>query len=286
MVDKTVPIFELSKEIVLHTNPSEKQLNVFKHPVRFDAGVLIVVISGQVNVSINLSDYLVDENNIITLTSSCIVQITDFSDDFNAYCLAFSPKFLTDVNLVQSTLPFLPEIKSNPVLVLSEASKPLILKFCELFMSVYDKQNEISIPGVIDNLLMSMLWGISAVYKSRDEVKEKEVSASTLHKNELCRRLLFLIVENYKTDRTVSFYAGKLCVTAKYLGIIAKEVSGKPVSQLINDAVTLDAKSQLRNTNQTISQISDSLNFPNPSSFCKYFKKNAGVTPKEYRYGD
>jgi AraC-type DNA-binding domain-containing proteins len=131
---------------------------------------------------------------------------------------------------------------------------------------------------------MSMLWGVSAVYKSRDIIEERNVSIS--RKSEQYRKLLSLIIENYKTNRTVSFYAGKLCVTSKYLGVIAKEVSGKPVSQLINGAVVLDAKSQLKNTNQTISQISDSLNFPNPSFFCKYFKKHTGVTPKKYRCGE
>ena len=33
----------------------------------------------------------------------------------------------------------------------------------------------------------------------------------------------------------------------------------------------------------TIQQIADELNFPSQSFFGKYFKKNIGVSPKEYR---
>ncbi|NDV82110.1 AraC family transcriptional regulator [Bacteroides sp. 51] len=35
----------------------------------------------------------------------------------------------------------------------------------------------------------------------------------------------------------------------------------------------------------TVQQISEELNFPNPSFFTQYFKKNTGLTPKEYRSG-
>ena len=283
MVNKTIPTVELPKEITLYTKLTNKDLKKFIYPVRFDAGVLIIVIRGRLNISINLSDYAVHENSLITLTSSCIVQTTDFSADFDAYFIAFSNSFLLDINLIQSFLPFLSEINSNPVLTFDETSKSLVLKFCEVFESVYEKHCETPFPGVINNLLMSMLWGISAAYKARNENTEKEVFALSSRKNELYRKLLSLIVENYKTNRTISYYANKLCITAKYLSLIVKEVSGKKVSELINSAVLLDAKSQLKNSEQTISQISDSLEFPNPSFFCKYFKKQTGMTPKEYR---
>ena len=62
-----------------------------------------------------------------------------------------------------------------------------------------------------------------------------------------------------------------------------KEVRGKSALDLINEAVILDAKAQLKNSDLTILQISDTLNFTNPSFFAKYFKKHTGMTPKEYR---
>jgi len=40
---------------------------------------------------------------------------------------------------------------------------------------------------------------------------------------------------------------------------------------------------RLRFTDMTIQEISNDLNFPNPSFFGKYFKEHAGMTPMEYR---
>lgn len=286
MIDKTIPTIGILKEITFCTKITKERLNRYKYPTRFDAGVFIVIISGRGDISINLSDYSVDESCVITLTPSSIVQIINYSEDFNAYYIAFSPEFLKDINHIQSALSFLPEIKNNPVLEFNETSKSVILKFCEIFQSVYNKQSDATMPGVIDNLLMSMLWGIAAAYRSRNIIKDRKTAILTPRKSELYRKLLSLILENYKTDRTISFYAEKLCVSAKYLSVVTKGVSGKQIRGLINDAIILDAKSQLKNTYQTISQISNSLNFPNSSFFCKYFKKHTGMTPKEYRYSD
>ena len=60
-------------------------------------------------------------------------------------------------------------------------------------------------------------------------------------------------------------------------------MTGKTVSEIIASIVIMDAKAQLKSTNQTIQEISYSLNFPNVSFFGKYFKRHVGMSPKEYR---
>lgn len=94
---------------------------------------------------------------------------------------------------------------------------------------------------------------------------------------------MLCLLKHYREERAVSFYANKLCISAKYLSAVIKDIRAKSVLALINEAVILDAKAQLKNSNLTIMQISDSLNFANPSFFTKYFKRHTGMTPKEYR---
>ena len=52
---------------------------------------------------------------------------------------------------------------------------------------------------------------------------------------------------------------------------------------MIKTALIFDAKSQLKYTRKTIQEISNDLNFPNPSFFGKFFKQHTGMTPKAYR---
>lgn len=65
--------------------------------------------------------------------------------------------------------------------------------------------------------------------------------------------------------------------------MVVREVSGKTASEWIDNFVLLEAKVLLRSTHMTIQQISDELHFPSQSFFGKYFKRLAGVSPKEYR---
>jgi YesN/AraC family two-component response regulator len=89
--------------------------------------------------------------------------------------------------------------------------------------------------------------------------------------------------DQYKQERRVGYYAQLQFITPKYLSMVVKLVTGKTVSDWINSFVILAAKSQLKNTIKTIQEIAVELNFPNQSFFGKYFKKNTGMSPSDYR---
>ena len=86
-----------------------------------------------------------------------------------------------------------------------------------------------------------------------------------------------------KYERSVDFYAGKLCLTPHYLSTVIRETSGQTVMQWINQSVILEAKVLLKHSDLLVFQISDELNFPNPSFFSKFFKRITGMTPAEYQ---
>ena len=125
----------------------------------------------------------------------------------------------------------------------------------------------------------SVLWEI----KLKKSSKHGDDKGIRNRKETIYHQFIQCLLKNYREERIISFYADKLCISAKYLSVAIKEVRGKSALDLINEAVILDAKAQLKNSDLTILQISDTLNFTNPSFFAKYFKKHTGMTPKEYR---
>lgn len=87
----------------------------------------------------------------------------------------------------------------------------------------------------------------------------------------------------YTKERSVSYYADRLCVTPKYLSQVIHKVSGRFAGDWITDFVILEAKALLKSRKYTIQQVSDKLNFANQSFFGKYFKENVGCSPSKYQ---
>ena len=87
----------------------------------------------------------------------------------------------------------------------------------------------------------------------------------------------------YRKERDVSFYARMQHITPRYFSAIIKEKTGDSDLQWIVRMVITEAKQLLEESDLSIKEIADQLNFPTQSFFGKYFKQYVGVSPKEYR---
>ena len=92
-----------------------------------------------------------------------------------------------------------------------------------------------------------------------------------------------LVRTHHKQERMVSFYAEKLFISPKYLSLIIKEALGRSAAEVIDEFVILEAKNLLRFSGKNIQQVAYDLNFPNQSSFGKYFKHLTGMSPSEFQ---
>jgi len=103
-------------------------------------------------------------------------------------------------------------------------------------------------------------------------------------KENLVKNFTQLVQKQFKSQRNVNTYAEQLSITPKYLTETVKEITGKTAGEIIDDFVLLEAKLLLDNPALSIAEIADELHFSDQSFFGKYFKRHAGVSPKEYRH--
>lgn len=101
--------------------------------------------------------------------------------------------------------------------------------------------------------------------------------------NRIPDQFINLVQQNFRKERFLEFYASKLEITPKHLSRTLKALTGNTAVEWIERYVILEAKVLLKSTNMSIQQIADDLNFPSQSFFGKYFKKNVGMSPKEFR---
>ena len=82
---------------------------------------------------------------------------------------------------------------------------------------------------------------------------------------------------------TVKYFADKICLSPNYLGDLVKSETGKTAQEFIQLKMISVAKNALIDPNLNTKQIAEMLGFQHPQHFMRFFKKQVGCTPKEYR---
>lgn len=123
--------------------------------------------------------------------------------------------------------------------------------------------------------------------EGRVQINVKHVTEnSNIYKprsKELFDKFMNLLLANLSQERNIGFYAEKLCITPKYLTSVVKKVSGKTPTDWIKEKMIEYIGDKLINTQMPIKEIAYEFNFSNQSFFGKYFKRNKGISPGEYR---
>ena len=88
---------------------------------------------------------------------------------------------------------------------------------------------------------------------------------------------------HYRHIHTVKEYANYLNVSTKTLTNCVYESSHSTPLKIINDRVILEAKRQLLHSSLKIKEIAFYLGFEDPSYFVKFFKRQTGYLPAEFR---
>lgn len=92
-----------------------------------------------------------------------------------------------------------------------------------------------------------------------------------------------LLYKEYRSQRTVQFYADRLNITPKHLSEQLKKFTGKTAGEWIDEAIILEAKVLLQNKKYSVAEVSAQLNFADQSVFGKFFKAHTQFTPLQYR---
>ncbi len=96
-------------------------------------------------------------------------------------------------------------------------------------------------------------------------------------------QLRALVDEFFRKEHLLGFYAEKLGMTVDRLNDHVKRSTGVTAGHLIRQRVLTEAKRQLVFTTQPIHEIAEELAFADPSHFARFFRKQTGTTPHEFR---
>ena len=274
--DESSIVDNFEDKFILLENPAYK--SVINHPVKLDGVVSTICVKGHMDGTLNQKKFIAKAPCLFIVLADQILQCDYFSDDFTGLSIIMSKSFLEDAfGDIQVSMPLFRSVIDNPLIQLNqEELKSMIEYFFLLQRTVRGKENP-NLRLTLKHLTLGFFYGTGyRFYAVQDESKKTK-------KDILVEKFLAIVKKNYREQRMIEFYSEKLFLTPKHLSRIIKERSGKSSGEWIEDHVMLEAMALLKSTDKTIQQISDELNFASQSFFGKYFKRRAGISPKEYR---
>lgn len=92
-----------------------------------------------------------------------------------------------------------------------------------------------------------------------------------------------LVEKHYAEQWNVQEYADKLNISPNHLNALCKKETGKTAIHMIHERLLLEARRLLYSTDLNIKQIAAELNYTDIAYFNRFFKKQTGLTPLDYR---
>ncbi len=245
-------------------------------PLRSDFYRIGLVLRGHCDIQLGLEHFVQVPGTVNCTFPNQLFSKWNISDDIFGYYILFNPGFLDGLlpdALIGEEFPFF-SYSGNAFFQLATDS---IRRMEDLLFRINDELQDqrTGREEVIQHYLYLILLELKRNYRPPG-TDVGETAA-------LVRKFRQLVNEYYLSRQRVSDYAELLHVTPNHLNRMVKEVSGRTASDVIAEMILQEAKVLLRYTDQSVSEIAYCLSFSEPSSFNRFFKKGAGLTPREYR---
>ena len=280
-------IVSIGDDFIFARQNNNVDWDMLKFPSRIDGFVAAYCRKGHFKCTINLTEYHIHDGMLAINIPNNIIQLepVDQNDELvELTILAVSPQYMTTLSSDLGKI-FVDAISmlQSPIMEMGPEEVDLATQYFKLIDNVINTDSEYRNDS-ISYLLTSVFYLIGGMVKKRLEAEadNDEKTPSTRHKR-VFESFIELVEKHHQKERSVSFYADKLCITPKYLSQIVKNVSGFSAPDIINKYVILEAQHLLRHSDLSVKEIADQLNFPNQSFFYKYFKAHTGYTPNSYR---
>lgn len=265
----------------------DRHLEEFLLPARLDAYLVIFCISGRVRMSINMKEFTIEKDQLALLIPGFIGQVVDFDrshrEDIHYVIVGMSRRYLSTLDLDLNRL-FSEGTRfiDNPCVKLSDEEMTIAVRYLDLSISVLGS----SLPNkraCLGSLLSSLFYLSEGVMRKQLAAAGSAPAARSSRADDVFNKFLRLLADYHTQERSVGFYAGRLCLSPKYFSKLIKSSSGRSAPDWIDSYVILEAKNYLKYSEMSIKQIVALLHFPDQPTFTKFFKAHTGLTPAQFR---
>ncbi len=227
------------------------------------SGLCVLILEGRSEYVVNMIPYHMIPGDVLMVPENSIMEITSVSPDVKIILFSYYNLHMREAASVHKLHLDDSELLHRHML------------YFQLMYSIASSGNRHSLSKIQAACIEDLL----KVEKIQNENEDRKINRGRM----ILKDFFGLLEKHAETDRSIEFYADKLCLTPNWLSNVVKANSGHTVLYWINKAVIQRAKLALIYSDDTIYSIADDLNFVSESVFSRFFKRETGLTPKQYR---
>ena len=238
---------------------------------------ILLIKTGQGGMRIDDNDYLITSDELFLIAKGQVLQFRPGSG-FQGYDLSFGDCFWqrTPASANNCKAVLFNNAADNQHLPLHDEDYEELNYLFKPLHREFLKEEYINKPDAM------------AAYLKIIMIKMANINASLAkgfdsYEKKLYRRFLELVSQNYQSTHEVANYADQLGISARKLTELTKRCGGKGAKDLINGQLIAEAKRSLQFSTVPVKEIAFHLNFSSPDQFSHFFKKNARLSPQDYR---
>lgn len=246
------PLMETSAAETLHS------------PQFVELGRVVLVTSGKATHNINLVPFDTEPGDVLVIPQHTYISLASLSEDYDGQMLSFG------------RLPL--DFEKCARLRLHADDFQRIRHYVDLLWEIvrrpYDRQT-------VEHIETALLYDLKLLHAHQSDQNTARLSRG----QRILQQFLDALGRKDPLPRNVKAYADFLCITPNHLSAVIREQSGRSVMDWLNAHCILRAQVLLRHTNLSIYEIADRLGFQSSTFFTRFFHRETGITPKEYRSG-
>ena len=231
-----------------------------------------MITRGHAHVRINLVEKDLESGMLLFIGPGTIIHPISYTDDLEIYGIGL----FDDFPMPQMPSTFNGQVRDFQI----KASDADITTAHHIIDTIWHIVHQ---PDYNRQAVSSLVAAMMHLYDGIYQKHTDKLQASQPREQTIFDRFIQLVNQHCTKQHQIGYYADRMCLTERYLGTVVRQASGTTAKEWIDRALIEHIKIELKHSEKSIVQISEEMNFPNPSFFSKYFKRLVGHTPLEFR---
>ena len=242
--------------------------------------IIIMCMSGSSRVMFDMQEFAIEKNDLGVLLPGHVLRRLACSEDYTYSCLVISAEMYSELKTHIYSHDY-DKFETVPKCHLTDVQAKRMMALNEPLGAIASHDHH-DLQLRRQMLLSQLAVGYEFInYYRREQDRQWKDSHSATCYSQFCD----LVIEHYKENRNVNFYAELMDYDPRYFSKVFRQYSnGLSPLEWIQQYVATQAKLIMdRHPDQTIKETAYQLGFPDTANFCRYFKRATGIYPQEYK---